>query len=142
MKTIFHKFLIGISLLVAFSACTNEQKGTAKPTPSAETIESVKSQVAQAQQYLPVEGGVGLLITDMNFNSSTNTINYTYQYTVPGVVKPSDSEIKEAKRIAVSTMKNMPREKEMIEQGITFHYDYFSNDGQFLYSTDISIDDL
>lgn len=81
-------------------------------------------------------------ITEVNFDDATNTLKYKYQYTVSGVLKPTEDQIKDAKASAVAMTKSMPRDKKMLDEGITFHYDYYSVDNEFLYSMEISAEDM
>lgn len=137
------KGLIPLTLLVVtlifLSACSSTGK---KMNPPDEAIESVKSELEMFSNYLPIEGGLGMLITQIDFDEASNTIKYKYQYTIQGVHKPSEEKIAEAKAIAIDLINHQPKEKKLLEQGFTFRYDYYSLDDEFLFSQEISIDDL
>lgn len=81
-------------------------------------------------------------MTDAYYDDASNTIRYKYQYTVPGVPKPSESQMKEAKKSAVSIAKAIVKDRETLESGISIHYDYYSVDDEYLFSLDISKEDM
>lgn len=136
-KSIFGIIICFVSLLINFNSCKSNEKN-----PSPETVEKVKLELARFSDLLPIEGGVGMIITDIDYDDASNTIRYKYQYTVPGVSKPDESQIKEAKKAALTLVESMPREKELLMEGISYHYDYYTMDNTYLYSMDISLHDL
>ena len=136
-KSTFGIIICFVSLFINFTSCKNDEKN-----PSPETVGKVKSELAHFSNLLPIEGGVGMIITDVSYDDASNTIRYKYQYTIPGVTKPADSQIKEAKKAAINLMESVPKEKGLLMEGISFHYDYYSSDNAYLYSMEISRHDL
>lgn len=126
-----------ISIILSLSAISCKKS---KPTPSQETIDAIKSEQALLRNRLPIEGGVGLIITDVDFDDATNTIEYKYQFTLPGAQKPSDSQLSQAKEVAIALTKSQPREMKMLAEGISFSYDYYSLDDEYLYSMEVTGD--
>ena len=133
------KSYLTILFIILISSCSNKDN---KPSPSNYTVDLVKSELEAFSKHLPIEGGLGMLITDVDFDDATYTIKYRYQYTVPGVHKPSDSQIKEAKNITVNITKSLPKEKKLLQQGFTFRYDYYSLDNEYLFTQEITKEDL
>ena len=117
-------------------------KNAVDSAPSKEAIEAVKTELEMFSKLLPIEGGVGMLITEVNYDEATNAIHYTYQYTIPGVSKPSDSQLIEAKKTAVSLIKTQAKDRKLLEQGFTYRYDYYDRDGEFLFTQEITAADL
>lgn len=132
--------IVIMAIIIAFLSCCSSKDR--QNGPSQDAIDSVKTELKVLCKYLPIEGGVGLIITEVNYDEAKYTIHYKYQYTVPGVRKPSDSQISEAKAIAVSLMDTQPKEKKLLEQGFTFRYDYYNLDGEYLFTQEISLEDL
>ena len=124
---------------ISLSCCTSKDK---QNIPSNDAVDLVKTELKMFSKHLPIEGGVGMIITDVNYDDAKYTIHYKYQYTIPGVRKPSDSQIVEAKKIAIPIMKSQPKEKKLLEQGFTFRYDYYNLDGEYLFTQEISLADL
>lgn len=123
-------------MLTCFSSCKQN------PVPSKEYIDSVKNEITVFSKHLPIEAGLGLIITDIDYDDSSYTLEYKYQYTVPGISKPSESEINEGKKAAVAFLKSQPKEKNLIEKGFSFRYVYYSLEGEYLFTQEISAEDL
>lgn len=83
-----------------------------------------------------------MVITDVDYDDANNVVRYKYKYTVPGIKKPTESKLKEAKQTVVSITKSIDKEREVLEEGISFHYDYYSLEGEYLYSVDLTKDDI
>lgn len=126
-------------LIIFFASCSRKDN---KLTPSDDAIDLVKTELNTFSRYLPIEGGIGLLITDVEYDEATYTIQYKYQYTVPGVHKPSESQINEAKKLAVGIILQQPKEKKLLEQGFSFRYDYYSLDDEYLFTQQIALEDI
>lgn len=139
MKSRCLHIVIMTIIIVSLSCCSSKDKQNA---PSKDAIDLVKTEIQMFSKHLPIEGGLGLIITDVNYDEANYTIHYKYKYTVPGVRKPSDSQISEAKANAVTLMKTQPKEKKLLEQGFSFRYDYYNIDGEFLFTQEISLEDL
>lgn len=137
MKQI-HLYLI-VVFISLISSCSGKDN---KPTPSTDEINSVKTELNAFRKYLPIEGGVGLMITNVDFDDASNAIKYKYQYTLPGAHKPTEDQIKQAKKTAVAIIQSQPKEKKLIEQGFIFRYDYYSNDNEYLWTMEMSLKDL
>ncbi len=108
MKSRCLHIVIMTIIIVSLSCCSSKDKQNA---PSKDAIDLVKTEIQMFSKHLPIEGGLGLIITDVNYDEANYTIHYKYKYTVPGVRKPSDSQISEAKANAVTLMKTQPKEK-------------------------------
>ena len=63
--------------------------------PPAATIQKAKTMIEQARQHLPIKG-YGISLTEVSYDSSTYTLVYRYDYTLP-VTKPTPASIKETK---------------------------------------------
>ena len=111
--------------------------------PPASVIQKVKSQVETMSYYLPSEAGYGLTLTQVRYDSSTYSIVYKYQYYLP-VNTPTKAAIAEVKQGMIHMLKANPNAEDMqfIKSGITFHYRYYSSDGEFLYSIKITPSDV
>lgn len=134
---------IFMTLAISLSACSSKNdKSSPERTPSKEAIEQVKDEISAYRYQLPIDAGYGQLITDISYNPATYTINYTYQFTVPGVTKPNQTQIKQGREAAIEMLKTMPKEKHLLDQGFTFHYQYYTLENTFLYSLAISASDL
>ncbi|MFG6386738.1 MAG: hypothetical protein K1V80_09755 [Muribaculaceae bacterium] len=127
------------AILLLLSACSGNGN---TPTPPKEAIDEVKAELAMAKKQVPVPAGYGLVITDVDFDDDTNTIKYKYKYTMPEVQKPSEEKIKLAKESAAGFLNTQPREKKLLEQGFTFHYEYYSVDDEYLYTLEFTAEDL
>lgn len=127
------------AILLLLSACSGNGNTT---TPPKEAIDEVKAELAMAKKQVPVPAGYGLVITDVDFDDDTNTIKYKYKYTVPEVQKPSEEKIKSVKENAGGFLNTQPREKKLLEQGFTFHYEYYSVDDEYLYTLEFTAEDL
>lgn len=138
MKKVLYNCIAVVISLLLLSAC----KGMRSNQPSKESIDKVKAQIVLLEKYLPIEGGVGMVITDVDYDDANNVVRYKYQYTVPGVKKPTESKLKEAKQTVVSITKSIDKERKVLEEGISFHYDYYSLEGEYLYSVDLTKDDI
>lgn len=110
--------------------------------PPAATIQKAKTMIEQARQHLPIKG-YGISLTEVSYDSSTYTLVYRYDYTLP-VTKPTPASIKETKIGLVHLMKAKPDSEEMqyLKAGIAFHYKYYSEDGNFLFEVKITPEDV
>lgn len=126
-------------VLLLTAACSGKSSRT---VPSPQAIQQLQAQVDQIKPSLPIEAGIGMVMTDIYFDEENYSLNYKYQYTVPGVTVPSDEKIKAAKEGACNMIKALPADLEILKQGVSFHYEYYSKEGEFLYSLDLTKDDL
>lgn len=111
--------------------------------PPLSTIQKVKEQVENVRYQLPAQAGYGLMLTQVSYDSQKYTIVYRYHYTVPAV-KPTQEAIQEAKLGIIHMLKANPNSEDMqfIKAGITFHYNYYNEDGTFLYAIKITPQDV
>ncbi|MDE7387046.1 MAG: hypothetical protein K2N28_07910 [Muribaculaceae bacterium] len=111
--------------------------------PPLSTIQKVKDQVENIRYQLPAQAGYGLMLTQVSYDSQKYTIVYRYHYTVTAV-KPSPEAINEAKQSIIHMLKANPNGEDMqfIKAGITFHYNYYNEDGTFLYAIKITPQDV
>ncbi len=133
-----NKFII--SLITAFAL------GAGVPVfgaPPLSVIQKAKEQVEAARYQLPVQAGYGLTLTQVSYDSQTYTIVYRYHYNMY-VEKPTPEAIKEAKLGIVHMMKANPNSEDyqFVKSGISFHYNYYTENGQFLYAIKIISADL
>lgn len=129
-----------ISLITAFAL------GAGVPVfgaPPLSVIQKVKEQVEAARYKLPVQAGYGLTLTQVSYDSKTYTMVYRYHYNMH-VEKPTSEAIKEAKLGVVHLIKANPNSEEykFVKSGISFHYNYYTENGQFLYAVKITSADL
>ncbi len=117
--------------------------GVSNAAPSLAIIQKAKGVVETARYELPVEIAPGLTLTQVSYNSEKYTLVYRYHFTVY-VEKPNADAIKEAKLALVHMLKANPNSDEMqlIKGGITFHYNYYSENGTFLYAVKITPADV
>lgn len=111
--------------------------------PPLSMIQKAKDMVEDARYQLPVSVGNGLMLTNVSYDSKTYTLVYRYHYTFP-VSKPSNEAIKESKLGVVHLLKANPNSEDMqfLKSGITFHYNYYSENGTFLYAVKITPSDI
>lgn len=129
-----------IALVLCLLGCSSKE--TNKVVPSQEVIDGIKLGIASLTDKLPVECGYGMVMTQADFDDTTNTINYKYQYTIAGITKPTAEKIESAKKVALTMANEIPEQKQLLEDGITYHYDYYSLEDEFLYSIEVSPEDL
>ena len=106
-------------------------------------IQKAKNIVEEARFQLPVEAGYGLTLTQVQYDSKTYSLVYRYHYTIP-VQKPDANSIKERKMSVVHLLKANPATEDMqlLKNGISFHYNYYSQDGTFMYAIKITPEDV
>lgn len=111
--------------------------------PPLSTIQKVKEQVENIRYQLPVQAGYGLMLTQVSYDSQKYTIVYRYHYAIP-VEKPTAEAVKEAKLGIVHMLKANPNSEDMqfLKAGITFHYNYYTEAGSFLYAIKITPADV
>lgn len=121
-------------------ACANV---TAIATPPLNIIRVAKQQVENARYQLPLDIGNGLALTQLSYDSSKYTLVYRYHYYIP-VVRPSNTIIRERKLGLIHLLKSDPNSQEMqlLTSGITFHYNYYTEDGEFLFAIKITPQDV
>lgn len=111
--------------------------------PPLSTIQKVKEQVESVRYQLPAQAGYGLMLTQVSYDSQKYTIVYRYHFVIP-VEKPSTEAIKEARLSMIHMLKANPNSEDMqfLKDGITFHYNYYNEDGTFLYAIKITPQDV
>lgn len=111
--------------------------------PPLATIQKAKEAVENARYVLPMQAGNGIILTQVDYDSKTYSLVYRYHYTVP-VEVPSKGTINETKKGMIHLTKANPDSEEMmlLNDGITFDYNYYSEDGTFLFSVKITPDDV
>lgn len=111
--------------------------------PPAASIQKVKQSVESLRYQLPIDIGYGLNLTQVSYDSQRYTLVYRYQYTMY-VEKPSNDAIWEAKQSMIHMAKINPNSEEMqlLRDGFTFHYNYYSMGGEFLYAIKITYADV
>ena len=111
--------------------------------PPLSIIQKAKGQVENARYYLPAQAGYGLMLTQVDYDSKTYTMVYRYHYTMYAE-KPSAAAIKEVKQGMIHLIKANPQSDDMqfLQAGITFHYNYYSENGTFLYAVKITPSDI
>lgn len=132
------KFIIALLTIVALGINT-----PAFAVPPLSLIQKAKDQVEAARYQLPVQVGYGLTLTKLSYDSQTYTIVYRYHYNMY-VEKPTPEAIKEAKLGIIHMFKANPNAEDykFVKGGITFHYNYYTEDGSFLYAIKITSADL
>ncbi len=83
------------------------------------------------------------MMTQVIYDSKTYSLVYSYHFTVPAI-KPTSESINEIRTGLIHMFKANPNSEEMkyLKSGITFHYNYYSQDGDFLYSIKLTPDDF
>lgn len=111
--------------------------------PPLSAIQKAKTVVEDARYQLPVEIGNGLILTQVSYDSKSYTLVYRYHYAVI-VTKPSSNTINEVKQGMIHLLKAHPDSDEMqiLKSGISFHYNYYNDDGTFLYAVKITPSDI
>lgn len=86
---------------------------------------------------------MALCLRTISYNSNNYSLVYRYHYTVP-VTKPTTSAINEAKQGIIHLLKANPNSEDMqlVKNGITFHYNYYDTDGNFIYAIKITPSDV
>ena len=127
-------------ILVLFFASTSSQVSAAPPL---SIIKKAKDMVERVRYELPAEISPYMLLTQLSYDSKTYTLVYRYHCTVP-VTKPTPESIKEAKLGVIHMLKANPQSEDMlfVKSGISFHYNYYSEDGKFLYAVKITPADI
>ncbi len=115
----------------------------AMAAPPAFAIQKAKAAVEEMRYKLPLEGSPGIIWFQMSYDNQKYTIVYRYQYTIP-VAIPKEAEVRERKNNVIQLLKAMPEctDTEIIRAGITYHYNYYDEDGNFLYAFKITPADL
>ena len=111
--------------------------------PPLSSIQKAKETVENARYQLPIQVSYGLMLTQVSYDSTNYTLVYRYHYIIP-VAKPSNEAIKESKLGIIHMLKANPNSEDMqlLKAGITFHYNYYSEDGTFLYAIKLSASDF
>ena len=111
--------------------------------PPLAAIQKAKNLVENARYQLPVEAGYGLVLTQVSYDSKTYTLVYRYHYTIP-VAKPTTQAIYESKQGIIHLLKANPNSEDMqiLKSGISFHYNYYDMDGNFLWAVKITPADV
>lgn len=136
MKNLIIKILCLTIMLISISVA-------AIAAPPLATIQKAKNMVENARYQLPADVGNGMTLSQVNYDSKTYTLVYRYHYYVPSH-KPTLDAINETKQGIVHLLKAQPYCDEMtfLKDGITFHYNYYSSDGTFLYAVKITPADI
>ena len=134
------KKTIKLLVVALLMFCTNVSVFAA---PSLAAIKKVKAEVENVRYKLPIDMGNGLTLTQMAYDSQNYTIVYRYHYSVP-VTKPSANTIKESKLAVIHMLKANPNSEDYIylKEGFTYHYNYYTMDGDFLYAIKITPQDI
>lgn len=117
--------------------------GSLWAAPPLASIQRAKAIEEEARWQLPMESGFGLTMTSVEFDSQSNTLEYTYYYSFP-VDVPSPESIQERRQATIHLLKANPQSEDyqLCKSGISYRYIYFSEDGDYLFESSISPDDL
>jgi hypothetical protein len=134
------KRLIRLLIVGAIAIAAGLNVNAAPPSP---VIQKAKATVENARYILPAEAGYGIMLTQVNYDSKTYTLVYRYHFTIPAT-KPTANAINETKQGVVHMLKAQPNSEEMqlLKGGITFHYNYYTTEGTFLYAIKITPSDV
>ena len=133
MKNLIRTIIVAL-FIVSTNICLSAQ-------PPLETVQKAKTMVENARPQLPFPGGYGLLLTELSYDSKTYSLVYRYRYTVPAT-KPTNKAIKESKQSLILLLKSHPDSEDMkfLKDGITYYYNYYSQQGDFLFAVKITPD--
>ncbi|MBD5232156.1 MAG: hypothetical protein HDS66_08420 [Bacteroidales bacterium] len=135
MKNVIRAMLIALAFAVATIS--------ANASPTLATIQKAKDVVEAARYQLPAEAGYGLMLTQVSYDSNKYTLVYRYYATMPAT-KPTAEAINEIKQAIIHMVKAQPNSEEMqlLKGGISFHYNYYTTEGTFLYAIKITPADV
>ncbi len=121
-----------VALFILFGA------GHSYAAPTLATIQKAKAVVETARYQLPVQISPAIMLTQVSYDSEKYTLVYRYHFTV-AATKPTAEAIKESKLGIIHIFKANPEsgDTQLLKGGITFHYNYYSEDGTFLYAIKI-----
>lgn len=132
------KFIISLSTALLIAASSS-----IFAAPPLSAIQKAKNQVESVRDQLPIQVSNGLILTQVSYDSKTYTMVFRYYYTIP-VTKPTATAIKETKLSMIHLLKANPNSEDMqiLKSGISFHYNYYTEDGTFLYAVKITPSDI